>query len=58
MIIRDSNGNIRVAGSRPLHNALIITVEFVALRDDVLAITYNRFANLEIEGDSKVIIAI
>ena len=45
-----------MAGSRHLHNALIIMVECVALRDGVLNATYNGFSNLEIERDSKVII--
>ena len=45
-----------MAGSRHLGNALIITAECVALRDGVLVVTNNGFSNLEIEGNSKVII--
>ena len=45
-----------MAESRHLGNILIINAECVALRDGVLAATYNGFSNLEIEGDSKVII--
>ena len=55
-IIRDSNGSIKVAGSRQLGNASIITAECIALRDGVLTVAYNGFSNLEIEGDFKVII--
>ena len=36
-VIRDSNGTIKIAGSRHLGNASIIIVECVALRDGVLA---------------------
>ena len=46
-----------MAGNRHLGNVSIITVECVALRDGVLTATNNGFSNLEIEGDSKVIIA-
>ena len=45
-----------MAGSKHLGNALIINVECVALSDGVLATRLNGFFNLEIEGDSKVII--
>ena len=55
-VIKDSNGIIKVAGSRHLGNASIIMVECVALRDGILVATYNGFSNLEIEGDSKVIL--
>ena len=55
-VIRDCNGIIKVAGSRQLGNASINTTECVALRDSVLATTYNDFSILEIERDYKVII--
>ena len=55
-VIRNSNGTIKIARSRHLGNASTIIAECVALRDDVLAAIYNGFTNLEIEGDSKVII--
>ena len=42
--------------SRHLGNASIIIVKCVALRDDVLAVTYNVFLDLEVKGGSKVII--
>ena len=45
-----------MAGIRHLGNISIITAECVTLRDEVLTTTNNGFSNLEIEGDSKVII--
>ena len=39
-----------------LGNASIIIVECVALRVGVVVAIHNKFLNLEIEGDSKVII--
>ena len=45
-----------MTGSRHLGIASIITTVCVALRDGVLAARLNGFFNLEIEGDSKVII--
>ena len=45
-----------MTGSRHLGNVSINTMECVALRYYVLAAKYNDFSNLEIEGDSKVII--
>ena len=45
-----------MAGSMHLGNASILTAKCVALRDGVLAARYNGFPDLEIEGDSKVII--
>ena len=41
---------------RYLGNVSIITIEYVALRDRVIAARNNGLSNLEIEGDSKVII--
>ena len=55
-MIRDFNRIIKVTGSTHLCNALIITVECVALIDGIIAATHYGFSNLEIEGDSKVII--
>ena len=46
----------RMAGSRHLGNASIITAKCGALRDGILAAIYNSFSNLDIEGDSKVVI--
>ena len=45
-----------MARSRHLVNALTVTAECVALRDGVLTARLNDFSNLEIEGDSKIII--
>ena len=45
-----------MAGSRHLGNTSIIMAECVALIDGILVATHNGFSNLEIEGDSKVII--
>ena len=39
-----------------LSNDSIIIVEYVTLRDSVVAVIYNDFLNLEIEENSKVII--
>ena len=49
-------GIIKIARIRHLGNASIIIAECIALRDDVVATIYNVFTNLEIEGDSKIII--
>ena len=51
-VIRDTNGTIKMARSRHLVNALIVTAECVALRDGVLTARLNDFSNLEIEGES------
>ena len=45
-----------MVGSRHLDSASIITVEYIALRDEIEAARLNDFSNIEIEGDSKVII--
>ena len=55
-VIRYSNGVIKVTGNRHLDNTWIFIMECVALRDSVLTATHNDFINLDIEGDSKVII--
>ena len=47
---------IKMAGSIYLSNTLIITVRSVALGHDVQVARINDFSNLEIGGDSKVII--
>ena len=39
-----------------LSNDSIIIIEYVTLRDSVVAVIYNGFLNLEIEENSKVII--
>ena len=41
---------------RHLGNASIITAKCGALRDGILGAIYNGSSNLEIEGDSKVVI--
>ena len=55
-VIRDSNGTIKIVTSRHIGNPSIIIAECMTLRDDMLAAKNNRFLNLEIEGDSKIII--
>ena len=45
-----------MAASRHIGNASIIIAECMTLRDDMLAAKNNRFLNLEIEGDSKIVI--
>ena len=52
-VIRDTNGTIKMTGSRHLGNESIITIKCVALRYGVLATRLNGFFNLKIEGDSK-----
>ena len=42
--------------SRHISNASIIITEYMTLRDDISVIKNNEFLNLEIEGDSKIII--
>ena len=56
MVIRDSNGTIKMAASRHISNVLIIIAECMALKDDMLATKNNEFLNLQIEGDSKIVI--
>ena len=55
-VIRDSNETIKMVGTKHLDNASIINVEFMTLRNCVLAKKDNCFVNLEIEGNSKVVI--
>ena len=55
-IIIDSNETIKMAGNKHLDNASIINVECMTLRNCVLAKRDNCFVNLEIEGNSKVLI--
>ena len=45
-----------MVGNKHLGNASVITIECVVLKDGVLATTSYGFSNLEIVGDSKVII--
>lgn len=45
-----------MVGNRFLGNASIIIAEYMALRDSNLATKDNGFLNLEIEGDSRVVI--
>ena len=45
-----------MTGNRHLGNASIIMTKYVALRYGILVATYNGLLNLEIKGDSKVII--
>ena len=55
-MIIDSNRIIKVAESRHLGNALIITTKYVVLRYGVLTATYYGFSNLKIKGNFKIII--
>ena len=55
-VIRDTNETIKMAGSKHLGNASIIIVKCETLRDEILDARLNSFFNLEIEGNSKVII--
>ena len=45
-----------MAASRHMSNASMITVECMTFRDCVSTVKKNGFLNLEIEGDSKVVI--
>ena len=40
-------GTIKMAGNRHLGHALIITIECVALRDEVIAVKLYGFSNME-----------
>ena len=55
-VIRDSNGIIKMAGCRHLGKSFIIVIECVTLRDEILATKNSGYSNLEIEGDSKILI--
>ena len=50
-VIRDSNSIIKMAACRQIGYSSIIVVEFMVLRDDILAVKKKGFLNLEIEGD-------
>ena len=41
---------------RRISNASIIIIEYMTLRDDMLAAKNNKLLNLEIEGDQKIVI--
>ena len=45
-----------MAASRHIGNASVIIAKCMALRDGMLAAKNNGFLNLEIEGDSKIVI--
>ena len=55
-VIRNSNCIIKMATSRHMSNASIIIAKCMTFRDSVLAAENNGLLNLEIEGDSKVVI--
>ena len=55
-IIRDSNGTIKMVASKHIGNASIIIAKCTTLRNGMLAVKNNGFLNLEIEGDSKIVI--
>ena len=55
-VIRDSNGIIKMAACNHIGNSSIIVVECMALRDGMLAAKKKCFLNLDIEGDSKIVI--
>ena len=42
--------------NRHISNTSIIIAEYMTLRDDISVIKNNEFLNLEIEGNSKIII--
>ena len=52
-VIRDSNGIIKVVVIRHICNVSIIIVEYVTLRDNMLATKKYGFLSLEIEVTQK-----
>lgn len=44
-----------MVASRHISNILIIITKYMVLRDDMLTAKNNRFANLKIEGDLKLL---
>ncbi|KAL6146301.1 hypothetical protein ACLB2K_056982 [Fragaria x ananassa] len=55
-IIRDANGRPISAASNPISRALVPIAEAVALRDGLLKAKEKGFTNVEVEGDSKLVI--
>lgn len=55
-VIRDYNGIIKVVVNRHMNNVSIIIAECKDSIDGVLVSKNNEFLNLEIEGDSKVVL--
>ena len=55
-VIKDSNGIIKMAGCRHLGKSSIIIIECITLRYEILAAKNSGYSNLEIEGDSKIVI--
>ena len=55
-VIRDFNGIIKLSACRHLGKTSIIVTKCMTLRDGILAAKNNRFLNLKIEGDSKIMI--
>ena len=48
-------GTIKMAGNRHLGHALIITIEYVALRDGVIEVKLYGFSNMEYKERNWVI---
>ena len=55
-VIRNSNGIIKMVGCKHLGKSSIIIIECITLRYEILAAKNSGYSNLEIEGDSKIII--
>ena len=51
-VIRDSNDTIKMVVSRHISNTSII----MALKDDMLTVKNNKFLNLEINNDLRIVI--
>ena len=52
----ETNGIIKFVACKHIGKSSIIVAEFLTLRDDILAAKNKGFLDLEIEGDSKIVI--
>ena len=55
-VIRDSNGLIRKATCRHIGYSSTIVAKCMVLRDGILVAKNKGLLNLEIEGDSKIVV--
>ena len=55
-VIRYSNGIIKLAGCKHVNKSSIIVAKCMALRDDILVAKNKGYSNLDIKGDSKIVI--
>ena len=55
-VIRDSNSIIKMAACKHVGKSSIIVIECMALRDGTFAAKNKRYSNLDIKGDSNIVI--